>query len=388
VSRAVLALARIDLKQTLTDRGAVMWMLIMPLVFASFFGLVMGGGSDPTAATVRLTVVDEDRGELARMLIANLATARLEVVEIEPGAKSTTPDKVRTLVIPAGFTDRVLAGEQMTLTLERDPDTSTEAALAAQARITGAIAGLIGRLVEAQAAAEIDGPVTLEQVRAVPVAADQVTVESRFAGRARTPPSGFAQSIPGNTVMFVMLVALAYGAGGISAERTSGILRRVATCPVSSGDIVLGKILGRVVIASVQVTVLVAVYLLGSSFFGDGLGGRPVAVWAILILFGAVVAPLGVAIGGFFRDADRAANVGVMVTMAMAALGGCWWPIEVVSPALRRVALMLPTGWAMRALHGVISFGESFVGIAVPIAVLVLFGLGFTAAAARVLRAD
>jgi ABC-type multidrug transport system permease subunit len=388
VTRAALALARIDLKQTLTDRGAVMWMLLMPLVFASFFGLVMGGGSDPTEAKVRLTVADEDRGELARLLIANLATARLDVVEIEPAAKDATPDKVRTLVVPAAFTDRVLAGEQVTLTLERDPDTSTEAALAAQARITGAIAGLIGRLVEAQAAAETDGPVTLEQVLGVPDAADQVTVESRFAGRARTPPSGFAQSIPGNTVMFVMLVALAYGAAGISAERTTGILRRVATCPVSSRDIVLGKILGRVAIASVQVTVLVAVYLLGSPLFGDGLGGRPIAVWAILILFGAVVAPLGVAIGGFIRDADRAANVGVMATMAMAALGGCWWPIEVVSPTLQKVALALPTGWAMRALHGVISFGANLAGVAIPLAVLGLFGLGFTAVAAKVLRAD
>ena len=119
------------------------------------------------------------------------------------------------------------------------------------------------------------------------------------------------------------------------------MLRRVATCPVTGADIVLGKILGRVAIASVQVTALVSVYLLGSRVFGEGLGGPPVAVWAILILFGAVVSPLGIAIGGFFRDADRAANVGVLATMAMAALGGCWWPVEVVSPTLRKVALLL-----------------------------------------------
>lgn len=388
MSRAALALAGIDLRQTLSDRGAVMWMLVMPVMFATFFGLVMRGGSDPTAATVRLTVVDEGGGELARLLIDDLATARLEVVEIEPEAKETTADKIRTLVIPPAFTEKVLAGEQVTLVLERDPDTSTEAALAAQARITGAIARLVGRIVEAQTAAGTEGPVTLEQVLAVPVAADQVTVETRFAGQARKPPSGFAQAIPGNTVMFVMLVALAYGAAGISAERTSGILRRVASCPVSMSDIVVGKILGRVAVASVQVTVLVVVFLLGSRFFGDGLGGRPVAVWAILILFGAVVAPLGVAVGGFFRDPDRAANVGVMATMAMAALGGCWWPIEVVSPTMRKVALMLPTGWAMRALHAVVSFGEGLSGVALPIAVLLLFGLGFTVVAARILRTD
>jgi len=73
--------------------------------------------------------------------------------------------------------------------------------------------------------------------------------------------------------------------------------------------------------------------------------------------------------------------------MAMAALGGCWWPIEVVSPFLQRVSLLFPTGWAMRALHGVISFGEGLPGVALPLAVLALFGLACTALAARVLRA-
>ncbi|HOC42739.1 MAG TPA: ABC transporter permease [Thermoanaerobaculales bacterium] len=388
MSRAALTLARLDLRQTLADRSAVMWMFIMPVVFATFFGMVMGGGSDPTTAQVKLTVVDEDRGELARMLIDDLAGARLAIAEIPPEAAGSTPDKTRTLVIPKGFTERVLAGDQVTLVLERDPGSNSEASLAAQARIAGAIARLIGRLVEAQAASETEGPAELGAVLATAGAVDVVTVESRYAGKARVAPGGFAHSVPGNTVMFVMLVALTYGAGSVSAERMSGMLRRIATSPVSKADIILGKIIGRMAVAAVQVTVLVLVCLLGARFFGEGLGGRPLAVWAILILFGATVAPLGVAVGGFIRDPDRAANVGVMATLGMAALGGCWWPIEVVSPALQKVALLFPTGWAMRALHGVISFGEGLQGVAVPLAALALYGLAFTAAAARLLRAD
>jgi len=388
VSRAALSLARLDLWLTLADRSAALWMFIMPVVFATFFGLVMGGGSDPTTSQVKLTVVDEDRGELARMLVSDLVSARLAIAEIPPEAKDSTPDKTRTLVIPKGFTGRVLAGEQVTLRLERDPDSNAEASLAAQARIAGAIARLIGRLVEAQAASGSDEPAELAAVLATAGAVDLVTVEPRYAGKARVAPGGLAHSVPGNTVMFVMLVALTYGAGSISAERQSGMLRRIATCPVSRTDIIVGKIIGRMAVATVQVTVLVLVCLLGARFFGEGLGGRPLEVWAILIVFGAAVAPLGVAVGGFVRDPDRAASVGVMATMGMAALGGCWWPIEVVSPALQKLAMLFPTGWAMRALHGVISFGESLPGVAVPIAVLALYGLVFAAIAARVLRAD
>jgi hypothetical protein len=152
----------------------------------------MGGGQDPTTAQVKLTVVDEDGGELARMHVSYLAGARLAINEIPAESKDVTPDKARTLVIPKGFTSHVLAGEQVTLRLEREPDSNAEAALAAQARIAGAVARLIGRLVEAQAAAGSEGPAALDAVRATAGAVDLVTVESRYAGKARVAPGGFA----------------------------------------------------------------------------------------------------------------------------------------------------------------------------------------------------
>jgi ABC-type multidrug transport system permease subunit len=51
--------------------------------------------------------------------------------------------------------------------------------------------------------------------------------------------------------------------------------------------------------------------------------------------------------------------------MALAALGGCWWPIEITPGWMQRLALFLPTGWAMGALHQLISFGAAAT-VAVP----------------------
>jgi ABC-type multidrug transport system permease subunit len=74
--------------------------------------------------------------------------------------------------------------------------------------------------------------------------------------------------------------------------------------------------------------------------------------------------------------------------MVMAALGGCWWPLEVVSEPLQRLALALPSGWAMTALHDTISFGRNLPDVVLPIAVLAGFGLMLSAVAARFLRFD
>ena len=386
--RNTITIALHDLRLTFTDRGAVVWMFLLPIVFATFFGLVMGAGSSPADATASLAVVDLDDSVVSGALIEDLAGEGVSVTELTPEERSTNPDIVRTLVIPEGFGEQVLAGEQQTLRLEKEPDTSAEAALVAQARVVAAIARTIGRLVIASADVEGNAAIPSDLFAAVDVSPDLVTVETRLAGRATEIPGGFAQSIPGNAVMFVMLIALTYGAASISAERISGNLRRLATAPVSRAEIVAGKIGGRFVVSFFQITILVIVGLIAHWTLGIFIGDHPFQLWLVLLLFAAVVAPLGVAIGGWIHDPDRAASTGVILTMVMAAFGGCWWPLEVVSKPLKMVALAFPTGWAMRTLHGVISFGQTLGEMGMNLMVLAGFAVVFGFLASRSLRVD
>jgi ABC-2 type transport system permease protein len=238
--RNTIAIALHDLRLTFNDRGAVVWMLLLPIVFATFFGLVMGAGSSPADATASLAVVDLDDSVVSAALIEDLAGEGVSITQLTPEERSTNEEIVRTLVIPEGFGEHVLAGKQQTLRLEKEPDTSAEAALVAQARVVAAIARTIGRLVMASADVADGAAIPADVFEAVDVSPDLVTVETRLAGRATEVPGGFAQSIPGNAVMFVMLIALTYGAASISAERISGNLRRLATAPVSRAEIVAG----------------------------------------------------------------------------------------------------------------------------------------------------
>lgn len=386
--RNIIAIALHDLRLTFNDRGAVVWMLLLPIVFATFFGLVMGAGSSPADATASLAVVDLDRSVVSAALIEDLAGEGVSLTELTPEERSTNEDIVRTLVIPVGFGEHVLAGEQQTLRLEKEPDTSAEAALVAQARIVAAIARTIGRLVVASADVADDAAIPADVFAAVDVPPDLVTVETRFAGRATEIPGGFAQSIPGNAVMFVMLIALTYGAASISGERISGNLRRLATAPVSRAEIVAGKIGGRFVVSFFQITILVIVGLIAHWTLGVFIGDHPFQMWLVLLLFAAAIAPLGVAIGGWIHDPDRAASTGVILTMVMAAFGGCWWPLEVVSKPLKMLALAFPTGWAMRTLHGVISFGQTLGEMGTNLLVLAGFAVVFGFLASRSLRVD
>ena len=255
--KSIAVIARNDLRLTLTDRGAVMWMFFLPIVFAAFFGIVMSGSSSPADATASLVVVDLDGSVVSEALVNGLEGEGVVVTRLTPEDRATTEGIVRALVIPDGFGRGLLAGERQTLRLEKKADASAEAALVAQARIIAAMSRLVGRLVEASADIDDEGAISAAVFSAVDVPADLVSVTTRVAGGAAEIPSGFAQSYPGMAVMFVMLVALTYGAASVSSERESGNLRRLVTAPVSRSEIVAGKIAGRLVVSAAQITVLV-----------------------------------------------------------------------------------------------------------------------------------
>ena len=52
----------------------------------------------------------------------------------------------------------------------------------------------------------------------------------------------------------------------------------------------------------------------------------------------------------------QAVGIGGLSANVLAALGGCWWPIEVTPSWMQSLAKMLPTGWTMDAMHKLISF--------------------------------
>ncbi|RMG44926.1 MAG: ABC transporter permease [Acidobacteria bacterium] len=377
----VLAIARNDLRQTLSTRAAVLWMFVFPVLFALFFGVVTGGNGAGEEVP-GIAVADRDGGPLAGLLVEELGRSGLAVVEERSGEEG---GDLPVLEIPPGFGRDMLSGKRVVLRL-RGGGGGGEEGVAVEARVFAAVARVIGA-VAARAGAGPAGEVPAEESFAgYEGPEDLVRVESSFAGKARTVPAGFAQSVPGDTVMFMLLVALTWGAAAFARERRQGVLARLAAAPIAPGAVVLGKIAGRLLVALVQAAVLVAAAAAGVRLFGLPLSGDPLAAFAVLAVYALAVAPLGVLLGAAIREPARAANAGVLVALVLSALGGCWWPLEVVPPWLQAVGRALPTGWAMTALHRLLSFGGGLADTAPWLGALAAFGCAAAAAARRFVR--
>ena len=166
----------------------------------------------------------------------------------------------------------------------------------------------------------------------------------------------------------------------MAAERRNGVIRRLLVFPVTHLQLVLGKIYGLVLLGAVQVLFLLTA---GRFLFQVNLGANLPAVMLTLLVFAWVAGSLGVLVGSVFAAEDRVVGVCVLVSLLMAALGGCWWPLEVAPPFLKTLALFLPTGWVLKALHQLISFGSGLGTVLLPLAVLLAFGTAANLLAVR-----
>ena len=385
--RKVLGLALHDLRRTARDRTSFLWMLAMPVAMMWFFGVASGGSSGPPKVT--LTVSDGDAGWLSRVFVGELSDDQVNLEEVAPADLERTEGKVRTLVIPAGFTRGVLAGEQQTLRLEKDPGSDEEFGFAAQVHVFKAIVRTLGRLAEMKTLAPADsipaGERAVEEFRALGAREALVGLEVSTAGAGRPVPRGFAQSVPGILTMTVLMMTLIYGGVFLTLEKREGTLRRQATLPVTRGQIFLGKVAGRLLMAILQIALLLAV---GRTLFGVSFGRSPAALAMVLVSFASAVAGLSVLLGAVLRTPEQASGVGWILSMVLAGLGGCWWPSEVMPRWMRSAAHVLPTAWTMDAFHSLISFGRGAEAVVLPSLVLLGFGAAFSLVGARLLRYD
>jgi ABC-type Na+ efflux pump permease subunit len=350
-------IARTDVRHMLRQRETLLWTFVMPPVFFFFIGTITGGfagGDEPDPITLAAP-------ESAGFLVAQVAS-RLEqqgfAVERRPaasgaadasGARDTSSAALR-LTLPAGFTDALLAGRRVTVTLATDAEGMD--ADYDEMRVGRAVYGVLADVVVAAGEAPPGTP-SEGAIQAVARAPRTLTLDVTQAGKRQRIPTGFDQAVPGTMVMFTLLVMLTSGAISLVLERNEGLLRRLAAAPLPRGGIVLGKWLGRMALGLVQIGFAM---LAGTLLFHARWGPDLPAVLGVLVAWAALAAALGLLLGNLARSEGQATAVGVLASNVLAALGGCWWPIEVTAPWMQKLALALPTGWAMEALHRLVSF--------------------------------
>jgi ABC-type multidrug transport system permease subunit len=365
---AVTLLARNDLKLALKDRSIILWLFIMPAAFFYFIGTVTQGGINFVDSAVELVVENNDGGFLSDHLESRLEENLFTIIhpqDIPPAVEGEKPVKYRRLAIPPDFTAQLISQQQVRIDYEglREGFSNQYDLF----RVQKAAFSVLGDLVVVKSAGQVMSPDTLAAATA---GSRPVQLLVKPAGRQMQIPSGFEQAIPGTLVMFTLLVLLTSGAAMLVDDREKQLLRRLASAPLTRGQVVMGKWAGRMALATVQIAVAIGISF--TPLFDMDWGQALPMVVLILLAWGALCTSLALLLGSIAKTDSQAGNFGAFATMTLAALGGCWWPIEVAPAWMQQLQLFIPTGWTMDALHKLISFGMPWQNVLPHLAILIV----------------
>ncbi len=347
----ILFIAWQDVRNQMRQGSTLLWVFVMPPIFFYFIGTVTGGFSSGLSGgqATPLTVVAESPGFLKDQIDLRLTTNQFAVewVEsLEPTDEGALPS--RTLTFDAAMSEKVLAGDQVLVSFETDANALTREF--EEIRINRALYTVLADIIIADATST---PLNAEALATLNNAPRVWQLDVSPAGERRNIPSGFQQAVPGILVMFTLLVLLTSSGTILVQERTQGLLRRLASTPISKTEVIAGKWDGRMVLAAIQILVAL---IFGTYLFKMDWGPNLGMVIVVLVAWGGFCASAGLWLGTVANTQAQAGGLGVLAANALAALGGCWWPIEITPEWMQLVQKMIPTGWTMDALHKLISF--------------------------------
>jgi ABC-2 type transport system permease protein len=389
--RLAALLARKDLVQTARDRLSFVFILVMPLAFTLFFGILFGANS--SAQKLPVAVWDADGGAAAKQLVADLGKSAVVRTVAADGAdleQQIADDKAAAgLVIPAGYSQAVADGKQAQLTIVSTQGSSGAATVASEMRslageqvtvelASRAAAEAVWALRTYPAGAEVAGiPKAATQARPVVAAALASPAAStkviEAGAAANQTPSGFVLSSPGMMVNFILFSLMTAGIALI-IERQNGTLQRLMTTRLRRWELIGGKAAGMFCLTFVQQILLLGVAQL---FFGVDYLRDPAALLVMMVSLSLVASTLGLLLASVMKSEQALIATTVLVSMAVAAMSGAWFPLEITGPAFQTVGHLLPTAWILDGLRGIVVRGFDVSDVLPAFAVSVAWSAGF-----------
>lgn len=402
----ILDIARKDLQIFFKDRGALVQLFLLPLLFIVVFSGALSAMTASSAEDTRipLAVVDLDGGALAQRFTEGLDAAGGVRVELhaQDKAQALLQERklARVLTIPANFTADVTAGRSATLHLINHPDADLEQTEAVRLVIEGAAQDLslqyqLLASLEQMAAMQANAPAEyqiftaerviaqaqtqFEQAEVRPLIAVEQRVPAAAAQDSQEQPDAVQLAVPGFTVLFVFLTAQTT-AHSIYEEKRLGSFRRLLAAPLSKAAILAGKMLPNFVTALIQIAVIFAFGLFGLRLMGLhplSLGNAPGAVALVAVVVALCSSGLGILIAALAHTDAQIGGLSSLILWGAGILGGSFVPLFILERFLGSLPRIVPHYWANRAFENLLIRGLGLSSVTPQILALLGFTLVF-----------
>lgn len=358
------------IRRTIGNRkGLLVFVLIPMLVISGIVGM-FGNATDHK---VQIAIWNEDQGWLSEPILESIqATESYEMNIQDPQGTTLEVMKVEVyegkwgaaIHIPAGFTQRLLAGEETSVSLFRKNEQLWNASLQITlTESTDRLARNVQMASESSADTQIQEQLVRELLEQQNKGKVDVTIKKLLQ-----PYNEALILVIGLMLMFVMLL-VNQSIHGILEDRANRTMSRVFAAPVRSWEIAFGNFLGCLLLGTLQLILILTVtrYVIGYDF------GLPFGKTLVIMEF-FLLAAVGIAsaVAGLVKNSASLGNINNLVVIPTCMLGGCFWPVTIMPDFMQKLSNFIPQRWAIAAMEQVQS-GASLLDVGVELGVLFLF---------------
>ncbi len=317
-----------ELRQMTRDRMTLAMMIGIPTLQLLLFGYAI----NLDVRHLPAAVADQADTAGSRMLVRDMLSTDV----IKPVASAQTPEQIQALiragtievglVVPPDFERRLSEGREVMQVIVDGADTSVQAAARQLAQTP-----LDGRMATAQSAMRIS---------VLPLYNPQ--------------RQSAINVVPGLIGVILTMTLVMFTAMAIVRERERGNLEMLITTPVSSAELMIGKVLPYIAVGLVQATVIL---VLGGWLFDVPVAGGLFGVYAVSMLLIVANLSLGLLVSTVAQSQFQAMQMTFFLFLPSMLLSGFMFPFDGMPRPAQWLAEILPLTHFMRLIRGVMLRG-------------------------------
>src|SRR5215470_13198250 len=367
--RRLWAYARRETLEILRDPIRLAFSFLGPLILM----LTVGYGISFDVEHLAYAAFDQDQSKESRELLENFSGSRYFTEHPEIGNDTELDHRLKNgelkaaLEIPPNFGKDLLTDKHPEISVRLDGAMPFRAETA-----SGYVMGLAQTYLTDQAArGHIAG------LRPLPV-----NLEARF--KYNQAFKSVYQTIPSTIMLVLILIPAMMTAVGVAREKETGSIANFRSTPITGIEFLLGKQLPYVAIgiASFLTLLLMAIYL-----FSVPVKGSLAALLAGVFIYIGAATAFGLLVSCFTSTQIAAIFTTTILTLVIGInFSGLLVPFSSLSGAALWIGLGFPSGWFTQISLGTFTKGLGLDELWPDLLMLVVFALGFVAAATLILR--
>ena len=330
--RHIFAVMLKEIRQMRRDRMTLAMMIGVPTLQLTLFGFAI----NPDVRNLPAAVADMANTSGSRALVQDMLAAGV----MRRAADARTPQELRSLldrgqvkigiVIPPDFERRRIDGREAVQVMVDGSDVTVQSAARQLASVP------------------LDGNTAMR--------ASAIAMLPLYNPERRSA----VNVVPGLIGVILTMTMVMFTAMAIVRERERGNLELLITTPVSSGELMVGKVLPYIGVGLIQTTV---VLLLGISVFDVPVRGSLLDVYASAMLLIVANLALGLLVSTRAQTQFQAMQMAFFLFLPSILLSGFMFPYDGMPVAAQWIAEVLPLTHFVRLIRGVMLRGASLASL-------------------------